>query len=200
MGSTGPASTGRVLAEAFHDDAMFRFVEPDDRRRAQRLPWFFAATARLGRQQGRLDEMPGRGAAVWLTPGSSDVGPLTVLRSGLVLAPLRLGPSAFGRFTRITSAFEEAGRVARQGRPTWHLFILGVAPAYQGQGIGRQLIAPVLELVDAAHQQCYLETLEQTNLSFYRALGFEVASEHDLPGLPRFWTMIRPPRTTASVD
>ena len=69
MGSTGPASAGRVL------------------------PWFFAATARFGRQQGRLDELPVRGADVWLTPGSSDVGPLTVLRSGLVLAPLRLGPS-----------------------------------------------------------------------------------------------------------
>ena len=185
-----PDAAGAVLAEAFHDDAMFTFIEPDPVRRRRVLPWFFAAAARLGRRHGRLDEDRGRGAAIWLRPGRTGLGPLPLVRSGLASAPVRLGIPAFRRFVAITSAFERAGR-AVQPDLYWHLFILGVRPGEQGQGRGGGLLAPVLAQADATGTAVYLETTEERNLGFYRRHGFEVASAHSDPGLPPFWTMLR---------
>ena len=90
------------------------------------------------------------------------------------------------RFGRLTSAFEEAGARVRGDR-YWHLFILGVAPGHQGQGVGSRLLAPVLAQADAAGERCYLETLEEHNLAFYARHGFAVGEEVSRPGLPTFW-------------
>jgi GNAT superfamily N-acetyltransferase len=182
-----------VLARAFHDDPMFTFIEPSADRRRRVLPWFFGAALRLGDQQGRVDRDAGRAAVIWLPPGRTSLGPRAMLRSGLALAPMRLGPAAFVRFARLTSAFEESAATVH-GTTFWHLFILGVDPAVQGQGLGARLVAPVLAEADAAGHLCYLETLSERNLAFYQRLGFAVAGHVTRRDLPEFWMMTRDPR------
>ena len=93
---------------------------------------------------------------------------------------------------KLTTEFERT-RDAVVGDPFWHLFILGIAPSSQRNGAGGRLIAPVLARADAAGQACYLETTEADNLPFYERHGFAVAADQELPGLPRFWAMVRPP-------
>ncbi|MBH0779475.1 GNAT family N-acetyltransferase [Nocardia bovistercoris] len=186
---TGP---GTVLARAFHNDPMFTFVQPDAARRAAVLPWFFGAAARLGTKYGKLDERPGRAAAIWLPPGHNGLGLRELVGSGFAAAPLRLGLGAFRRFGAITTAFERAQRdVVRQ--PFLHLFILGVDPAEQGRGHGGALIDPELARASDEGHPCYLETANEANLPFYERHGFTVTSAHAPEGLPRFWTMVRQP-------
>ena len=79
------------------------------------------------------------------------------------------------------------------GTECWHLFILGVAPGRQGQGVGSRLIAPVLAAADRSGQLCYLETLEERNLAFYARHRFTVGEHVQRPGVPGFWTMVRRP-------
>lgn len=184
-------ATGHLLARAFHDDAMFTFIEPDAARRADVLPWFFGAAARLGAKYGRLDA-DDRAAAIWLPPGQTDLGPRALVGSGLAAGPVRLGLGAFRRFVAITSAFE-AAKARVVDTPHWHLFILGVEPSRQGNGHGSNMIGPVLADADRDRQVCYLETTAESNLEFYRRNGFTVASVHRPDGMPKFWTMTRPP-------
>ncbi|NMN95742.1 GNAT family N-acetyltransferase [Antrihabitans stalactiti] len=184
--------TATVLARAFHNDAMFTYIEPDEQRRAKVLPWFFGAAARLGAKYGRIDVDPGRAAAIWLPPGKTDLGPRALVGSGFAAAPLRLGIGGFRRFGSITSAFD-AAKVTVIAPPFWHLFILGVEPSEQGCGHGGRVIAPVLAQADRDGHRCYLETTEESNLAFYRRRGFEVSSDHAPAGLPAFWTMTRQP-------
>ena len=171
---------------------------PDADRRRRRLLWFFTAASRLGLAYGELHVLEqGAGAAIWLEPQNTDLGPAALVRSGLALAPVRLGPAAFRRFVSLTTAFESA-RAEVVDDPYWHLFILGVAPEHQGRGLGGLLVAPLLARADAAGQPCYLETTEERNLGFYRGHGFEVTSERAKPPLPRFWTMVRQPSRRSS--
>ncbi|MBA2271435.1 MAG: hypothetical protein H0W20_12705 [Chthoniobacterales bacterium] len=45
---------------------------------------------------------------------------------------------------------------------------------------------------DAASQQCYLETLNAANITFYERMGFQRVAEVDVPGSGlRFWTFRR---------
>jgi GNAT superfamily N-acetyltransferase len=76
----------------------------------------------------------------------------------------------------------------------WHLLVLGVDPAQQGQGIGHQLLQPVLQEADACGVPCYLETSLERNLAFYTRYRFELLAHGQVPkGGPYCWAMRRPP-------
>ena len=115
-----------------------------------------------------------------------------LLRSGFMLAPLKFGLTSLPRFLNVTEHLEKLHK--QQDPRHWYLFILGVDPPRQGQGVGGTLLAPTLERADRERLPCYLETMKERNVAFYRKHGFEVVVEDDLPnGAPRFWTMRREP-------
>jgi ribosomal protein S18 acetylase RimI-like enzyme len=77
----------------------------------------------------------------------------------------------------------------------WYLTVLGVEPERQNQGIGGALMQPLLARADAEGLPCYLETLSERNLLFYRRNGFEVTFSGEVPdGGPMAWAMVRQPR------
>src|SRR4029077_6668699 len=96
----------------------------------------------------------------------------------------------------IDTLFEGLGPL-HPPEPHWSLAFVGVEPERQGGGIGRRLLAPVLDLADRSAALCYLETPEAATLAFYRRSRFEVVSEQrpfprlELP----LWTMVRAPRS-----
>lgn len=80
-------------------------------------------------------------------------------------------------------------------RPYWYMEVVGVDPAARALGVGTRLLEPVLALADEAGQPCYLETMTESNVAWYRSLGFEVrgAGVRFVPGGPPNWTMMRHP-------
>ena len=76
----------------------------------------------------------------------------------------------------------------------WYLSILAVAKAYQGQGFGRQLLAPVLAEADRLNTPTFLETFTEVNLVFYGKLGYKVVLEYIEPVLNKTcWVLVRQP-------
>ena len=76
----------------------------------------------------------------------------------------------------------------------WYLSILAVAKDYQRQGLGKQLLAPVLAEADKLGIPTFLETFTEGNLIFYGKLGYEVALEYIEPTLNKVcWVLIRQP-------
>ena len=55
-----------------------------------------------------------------------------------------------------------------------YLFVLGVAPEAQGQGLARRLMEPILAEASARGVPCYLETTAPKNVAFYEHLGYKV--------------------------
>lgn len=198
---------GEVLGRAFHDDPAVVYMIRDEATRAQVLPHVMGVTTQLGHQYGEVYTTPDavQGAAVWLPPQDSWVGPLrTVARwmlaaalfgeARLLLGPMKVGLGGIRRFVSVSNHFEELRK--RDVPPQhWYLSVLGIEPERQGQGIGSCLIQPVLARADSERLPCYLETTRERNVPFYQRHGFEVVVEDDLPnGGPRFWTMKRGPQ------
>jgi ribosomal protein S18 acetylase RimI-like enzyme len=76
----------------------------------------------------------------------------------------------------------------------WFLQAIGVDGGIQGQGIGTQLLAPVVDRASAGGTPCYLYTSNPRTLRLYSRLGFEVTRDiHLLRGGPLTWTMWRRP-------
>ena len=186
---------GEVLARAFHDDPFWVWLLPDESKRSRVVPWVMGVAARFGHGYGDVYTTAGKveGAAIWFAPGTFPVSLVRQMLSGWILAPLKLGPSAFARLTSITNYLEQLHK--RDVPPRhWYLWFLGVDPPRQGRGVGGAIIQPTLARADGEGVPCYLETVTARNVPFYQKHGFEVVVEGDLPkGGPHFWTMKREP-------
>ncbi len=77
--------------------------------------------------------------------------------------------------------------------PHWYIRYAGVSPELQGQGVGTELLQPVLALCDAEWLPAYLEASSERNAALYERLGFVHLGELRIPNGPRIWPMRRPP-------
>ena len=74
----------------------------------------------------------------------------------------------------------------------WFLQVIGVEPSCQRKGYARALLEPMLSRIDEEGLPCYLETLDEKNVSLYRHFGFELLEESAIPGTDsRNWAMLR---------
>jgi GNAT superfamily N-acetyltransferase len=181
------------LARAFSDDPGFAHVLPDPGDRTDRLRIFFETELRsVALPRGFVwttEELVG--AAVWGPPGEWRV-PIT--------ATVREGPAmrrAFGR--RLPLALWSRIRMDAKhpkGPPHWYLAVMGVAPEWQGRGLGSQLMHPGFDEIDGAGVPAYLEASTPRSRALYERHGFRMTGEMNLPaGGPPIWLMWREPRT-----
>lgn len=193
-----PAPTLRdaaaTLAAAFHDGALFGYAEPDATRRAQRLPWLFEGTLLHCRRHGDIEVVAEvAGVAGWVPGSRLSLTPADLVRTGLIATPARFGPTPTVRLERHERA-SEARLEQHLSEATAYLWLLGVDPARQGEGLGGAVLRSALADMHAAgFERCLLRTDDEPNVAFYRHLGFEVV-EHlgDLPsGLPS-WILAGP--------
>ena len=100
--------------------------------------------------------------------------------------------------SRVPASLRLYGKIDRLHKrmdvPHWYLVLLACDPAWQRQGHGSALLAPVLRRADEEATPVYLETQKQENLPWYRRHGFEVVEEITARGCPRMWAMRRDPR------
>lgn len=182
---------GALLARAFADDPVARFVMPSDRRRPPGLRSYFQGQLRTHRPPvGLALTTPERsGAAVWSAPGTLAPSSPWALWAALTSLPWLLGRHTGRALGFLRQVFE-----LRPVEPHWYLAVLGTEPARQRRGIGSALLGPVLARCDAEGVPAYLESSKAANVPFYRRHGFEVTKELRQPGCPTIWTMGRRPR------
>ncbi len=180
-----------LLCRAFYHDPLVQYIVPDEARRAHVLPSFYRIVVRYALRYGEVYTTPGvEGAACWLKPRNTTLSTWRLLRVALS-APLSFGLSEQRRNTIIARYTDGIHAHAVSG-PHWYLWGLGVEPSRQHQGLGGQLIQPILARADRDGLPCYLETTNEANLPFYEKHGFTVVSDGVVPSTAlRVWGMRR---------
>jgi len=189
-----PARLGdasEMLARAFHDDPAWVWVLPNERRRAQLLPWLFRVGFDVTAADVWTTPGPVLGAARWLPAARQPMRVAPMLRA-IVATPLRLG-TATGRFLAYGRSVEALrGRVAPG--PHWYLAGIGVDPTAQRRGIGTALLQPGIESAARDRVPAVLLTNNAANLRFYERHGFVTVDEGETPeGGPHAWAMVKRP-------
>jgi ribosomal protein S18 acetylase RimI-like enzyme len=187
-----PAYT--VLGRAFYDDPLFRYLIPDDARRARLMPSFHSITIRYAMRYGEVYTTPEiDGVSCWLPPGHTMPTWWGMLHAALHGAPVSFGLSGLRRYLPIGNYTEKVHEQAAPD-PHWYLWELGVDPSHQHQGVGGLLMQPILDRAARDHLPCYLETMNAINVPFYEKRGFIVVSNGVVPGCElRVWGMVARP-------
>jgi ribosomal protein S18 acetylase RimI-like enzyme len=180
-----------VLARAFDDDPIMRWVFPGSRTRDRYGEAFFRWSLwRCADQRVTWTTDDLVGAAIWALP---DRWQVTLPQLGALVRWTWRGVG--WRAPRVLWGFGSIERVHPHDRHLY-LAVLGVDPARQGAGVGSALLAPGLELCDREGLPAYLETGKERNLAFYGRHGFRVTGQLRLPRGPAVWSMRRDPRAT----
>ncbi|MFQ5668103.1 MAG: GNAT family N-acetyltransferase [Candidatus Binatia bacterium] len=182
---------GALLARAFVDDPLVIAIchAPAAARRS-RMEWGFRVAVRnhyLAAQPAwTLADSSACPLGVALVTSSPPVrqkgpsDPVFVLRAFLHVRP----------HTALRGL--KAARVIASQAPTvpfTYLRTLGVDPAFQGRGLGSQLVEQVVRAASPL-LPIYLETANERNLSFYARHGFACIGEFRCLGVP-VWRMLR---------
>ena len=132
------------------------------------------------------------GVALWDAPSSTDVvGPLGPGNE----PPPGLDLDLLGGAWELCLADAAQCEAHRPAEPHWYLYMVAVAPAARGRGIGGRLLGHGLKRVDAEGLPAHLESTTPGSRRLYERFGFRQVAELAGSGLPVYWAMTRPART-----
>ena len=186
------------MTRAFWDFPETVHLLPTEARRRRVLPRYLASDLADAHRVGglRLAERDGCvvGAVAWLPPGAYPISMRRQVRQLASLVPaLPWGIHAALEGRRGQAA--NAGAHRAFGEPHFFVRAIGVDPDQQRNGIGSELLAPMLATADNQHVGCFLFTATAANAAWYHRLGFETAKRYQpTPTWPEVWAMWRAPR------
>ncbi|WAZ24058.1 GNAT family N-acetyltransferase [Streptomyces cinnabarinus] len=177
-----------LLDEAFQDDPVSGWVFPGAEYRRATHHRLMAAFTDTVLDAGRIDlTEDGSACALWMpTPAGEhdgdDDGPALVRQA---VDPANERVELIGRLT--------AG-IHPTDRAHEYLWMIGVRPGRQGEGLGGALIGSVLDRCDGEGVPAYLEASSARSRTLYERLGFELlGTPLDLPDGPQMFPMWREP-------
>lgn len=174
---------------AFAADPLIRWMFPDDPTFEEFGPIFFGFQFDARIDTGEVwctDDVAT--VAMWDAPAASSSGPRDSTHWETMVVKLQAETQL--RLEHLGAAVGPH----QLEEPHWYLGILATHPDWQRQGLGRTVLKPVLDRADADGHTSVLLTESPENVAFYRAIGFDVVAEPDIPGGPPVWVMHRPPR------
>jgi ribosomal protein S18 acetylase RimI-like enzyme len=125
-----------------------------------------------------------RATAIWLSPASRLDDDAIVRHLDSTVAPEKLG-----------DLLEVLGQMDAGHPPEshWYLAWIGVDAAMQGRGLGGELMAQCLQVIDADGAPAYLDNTNPLNVPFYERHGFRVTGESQAGACPPLIGMLRDP-------
>ena len=183
----------RLLDEAFQDDPVSGWVFPGDEYRRTTHHRLMAAFTGIVLAEGRIDVTEdGSACALWLSlPAGEHDAAEDAADDGAAQLRAAVDPEneRIELIARLTAEIHPAGRAHE------YLWMIGVTPDHQGEGIGSALVQHVLERCDREGLPAYLEASSARSRVLYERLGFELTGRPlDLPNGPQMWPMWREPR------
>ncbi|WP_128801944.1 MULTISPECIES: GNAT family N-acetyltransferase [unclassified Streptomyces] len=187
----------RLLDAAFQSDPVSGWVFPGAEYRRKNHHKLMAAFTDIVLDEGRIDITEDDSAcALWVSVpagehGGADEDKEEAEDEGFA----RLRESIDPGNERIELIGRLTAEVHPAGRAHEYLWMIGVTPERQGEGLGTALVRHVLDRCDGEGLAAYLEASNARSRDLYRRLGFEVSGKPlDLPDGPQMWPMWRDPR------
>ncbi len=164
-----------ITGEAFAEDPVNQWVFG---KRASIRSMFRVMAREMYLPHGLSHLHTSGGATMWMPPGI-EAAPSQFGLIKFALGQLRHGtPGAIKRGMALSDLMQEW----HPKEPHMYLFTIGTTRSARGKGVGKGLLAPVLNMCDTTRLPVYLENSNPANPGFYAALGFERMGVFEIGG------------------
>lgn len=168
--------------------------------RREAMLTYFDYSMTEGQKYGELYLPDGEsfGASIWSKPIN---GPLAkqIVREKKAFIRQHLGEPTLKKYRDIVEFMSQSANDIVPA-DSWYLSIVGIAPQFQGQGLGGSLVKPILDKADKLGVPSYAETFTPRNRNFYNRLGYQaVASFVEPVTSSEYWIMFREPLAATCV-
>jgi ribosomal protein S18 acetylase RimI-like enzyme len=185
-----------VLARAFQDDPLFKYLVPDIRKRQYVLEIFFSIFLKFSIQNFKAYGVskPIDGVAIWSFPNLK--GMYLSGLFGIDLLKLVFSRMTFS-FFKMLNIFSKSEKMRKKYAPKPHYYLeaIAVLPKFQGKGLASKLIKPFLKKADKELVGIYTETMKASNVTLYEHFGFQCIEKYQLPNTDvNLWALFRSPR------
>ena len=182
-----------VLSRAFHNYPLLQYYFPEELERKKITSYFLSLAIYSGIRYGEIYATSPNmeGVAVWFPPDNYPVNIWKLVRSVPISVIFAFGMYGGGRMRQLGEYVDAVHqRLAPFGH--WFLQVIGVDPQFQGKGYAGKLLKPMLARIDEEGLSCYLETLDEHNVSLYEHFDFAVIEKSTIPETNLInWAMLR---------
>ncbi|MGV9450460.1 GNAT family N-acetyltransferase [Streptomyces sp. NPDC003635] len=180
----------RLLDEAFQDDPVSGWVFPGAEYRRATHHRLMAAFTDIVLADGRIDvTADGSACALWLPTPAGDGDHDADDGAAQVREAVDPENERVELIARLTAEIHPADRAHE------YLWMIGVRPDRQGEGLGTALMGAVLDRCDSDGVPAYLEASSDRSRRLYERLGFALlGGALDLPDGPQMYPMWREPQ------
>ena len=161
-----------ILVRGFLEDPSFCYVFPHPEKRLQALTALFPMFVTDGVQRGEVLMTPEeQGAIIWYPPETE----IDEAEFAQTWEKVKSITAEFGGLEAVQKIEEIAGKakLAEIQQPHCEIRWLAILPEARGQGMGANLLLPVLNYADTKKVGCYLVSSNPRNLTFYQRYGFQ---------------------------
>ena len=162
----------------------------------RQLRYFMRCNCALALNTGECYANQARdGVALWLPPGRTSMTLPDMWRAGMMWAPLKYGITGTAKVIGFAHHIDAMHKRCAP-MPHYYLFLTGVDPKQQRQGVSTALLGDTLQRIDAERLPVFLETQSPGNVEIYAKLGFAVVEQRAFPVASNVfnWGMLRQPR------
>jgi len=182
-----------LLVRAFRNYPLLQYYFPSEVEREKISYYFLSFAVFIGISYGEVYATSPNleGIAVWIPSANY---PVTYWRGLRSVPPLIIFGFGMHRGFKMRRLGEYIDTVHQRLTPFKHWFLqtIGIAPQFQGKGYAGKLLKPMLARIDEEGLSCYLETLDEHNVSFYEHFDFAVIEKSTIPGTNLTnWAMLR---------
>jgi GNAT superfamily N-acetyltransferase len=176
----------RALTLAFCADPLFRYCYPDPQHYLEYFPGLVEAVGGRSYDCGRaFHDGDLLGTSLWLPPNicSDDEAVYGHVEKTVELR----------KVDTVFSILNHLG-TSRPSEPHWHLALIGVDAAHQGQGLGSLLLHAMLDEIDREERLTYLVSTNPRCVGLFERFGFQKLGIIACGDAPPLLPMIREPK------
>jgi len=182
-----------ALVKAFRNYPLLQYYFPSEEKREKISHYFISYAVLTGISYGEVyaTSPDMEGVTVWIPSTNYPITFWRLLRS---VPPNIIFGFAMHGGSKMRRLGEYIDTVHKRLAPFKHWFLqtIGVAPQFQGKGYAGKLLRPMLSRIDEESLSCYLETLDEQNVSLYEHFGFKTVDKSNVPETALTnWAMLR---------
>lgn len=175
-----------ILMNAFFEDPFYSYVFPDIEKRKKQMQWWMETMIKNCLRYGQMFSL-GPGFLLIFGPDRPWYSTFNLIRCGLWKSIFMMSVREIMRLLEISNVWEKWHHSIKDHH--FYIFVIGVKPDEQGNGYGKGLMQWIIDKAKNEQLFCYLETMTNENVSFYKNLGFDIFKQGHTKDNRNYWSM-----------